>query len=205
MISLTDLEKQLAAAPLSGWEGQKQMSSPHRVSLTSEEIEAKNPRQSAVSIVLYIKENRCLFPVIVRNIYNGVHSGQVGLPGGKREKTDASFEETAKREIQEELGLEAKNLKIIKNLTPIYIPASNFQVYPYVSVYQSDEVIFSPDKKEVSRIVPVDLENFLTQIRVVWSSVPTRNREVPCFDCDGLLIWGATAMILNEFKLLFKK
>jgi len=205
MISLSDLEKQLADTPLSGWEGQKQMSPPYRVSLTPEEIEAKNPRQSAVSIVLYIKENRCHFPVIVRNIYEGVHSGQAGLPGGKREKTDASFEETAKREIQEELGLEAKKLKIIKNLTPIYIPPSNFQVHPYISVYQSEDVIFSPDEKEVNRVVPVDLENFLTQMQVVWSSIPTRKREVPCFDCDGLLIWGATAMILNEFKLLFKK
>ncbi|MDR3272190.1 MAG: CoA pyrophosphatase [Flavobacteriaceae bacterium] len=205
MINFSDLEKQLITASLSGWEGQKQMSPPYRALLTPEEIEAKNPKQSAVSIVLYIRENRFYFPVIVRNVYHGVHSGQVSLPGGKREKIDASFEETARRETQEELGLKTENLKIIRDLTPIYIPPSNFQVYPYISVYQSDEIIFSPDEKEVSRVVDVDLENFLTQTPIVWSSAPTRKTAVPCFVCGGLLIWGATAMILNEFRLLFKK
>ena len=62
----------------------------------------KNARPSSVLLLLYETEGGIHFPLMQRPIYDGVHSGQISLPGGKMELEDESLEATALRETEEE-------------------------------------------------------------------------------------------------------
>lgn len=95
---------------------------------------ALDPKLAAVNILLYPKENQWYFPLMVRSVnQHDRHSGQISLPGGKYEESDGNFETTAKRETFEELGIAMESMTIIKTLTSIYVPPSNFYVHAYVS------------------------------------------------------------------------
>ena len=72
-------------------------------------------------------------PFIQRPQYNGAHSGQISLPGGKSEPHDIDILTTALRETQEEIGIPSYEINVLGNLSPIYIPNSNFNVLPFVS------------------------------------------------------------------------
>ena len=111
-------------------------------------------KQSAVLVLLYPKEGETHFVLIERNTYEGVHSGQIGLPGGRVEPGDGSFEATALRETQEELGVNPKAVTMVRALSDVYIPPSNFLVYPFVG-YMDTTPVFNPDSREVYEVVEV--------------------------------------------------
>ena len=192
---------------LPGGEVQKELSPPYRGEFTWEEIQEKNPRKASVLIVLYKKNNQIYFPLILRSLYEGVHSGQVGLPGGKKEEFDLRGRDTALRETREELGLEESKMEVVKKLTPLYIPPSNFYVQSYVATYEEDKFKFNTDKTEVQEVFEIDLSEFLFQTEVIQkdASASRLGQTVPAFQYHDVVIWGATAMILNEFKYLLKK
>ncbi len=191
---------------LPGWKVQRELSPPYRGEFTFEEIHAKNPREASVLIVLYRRNNHFFFPVILRSEYEGTHSGQIALPGGKKEDFDQTFKDTAIRETNEELGLDKNKLEIIKNLTPLYIPPSNFYVQPYIAFYEEENLVFEADKSEVQEVFEIELHKFIFDTKIVQESNHTTKyrQKVPAFQYDNLMIWGATAMMLNEFKFLVK-
>ena len=75
-------------------------------------------------------------PLMVRNSYPGVHSGQVSFPGGKLEPEDPDLEYTALRESEEEIGVDRRHVEVIGTLSRIYIPPSNFEVRPYLCLFE---------------------------------------------------------------------
>jgi 8-oxo-dGTP pyrophosphatase MutT (NUDIX family) len=163
-----------------------------------------NPRESAVLILLYQENENWYFPLIKRQEYNGVHSKQIGLPGGKFEIGDKDLQYTSIRETKEELGVDPDHIQILGNLSEIYIPPSNFIVKPYIG-YLSKFKEFVPDKYEVNRVIKTSLENLI--------SLPIEKKEkfirdgnlkakVSSFIIDNEVVWGATAMILNEFRTI---
>ena len=91
----------------------------------------KNPKKAAVLMLFYPKKGITHLALIVRNSYPGVHSSQIGFPGGKVEESDFNLEYTALRETHEEVGVHPEKVKIIKPFSEIYIPPSNFLVYPF--------------------------------------------------------------------------
>ena len=129
-----DLIKKIQEAELLGENAHMIYSPPYRPLFSYDEILAKNPKFAAVNIVLYLKDNEWYFPLMVRSTNErDRHSGQISLPGGKREESDRTFEETAKRETSEEMGIGEHYIRIIREMSPIYIPPSNFYVRPFVS------------------------------------------------------------------------
>src|SRR4051812_11090890 len=58
-------------------------------------------RKAAVMLLIYPRNRKTNFVLILRNTYKGVHSSQVALPGGKRENEDISYQDTALRETFE--------------------------------------------------------------------------------------------------------
>ncbi|MDR2122943.1 MAG: CoA pyrophosphatase [Flavobacteriaceae bacterium] len=200
------LKNILVSKKLPGWNVQKELSPPYRGEFTLEKIRANNPIESSVLIVLYKKNGRFFFPVILRSVYEGIHSGQIGLPGGKKESFDLSCKDTALRETHEELGLEESKLEIVKNLTPLYIPPSNFYVQPYIAFYKESDFVFDTDKTEVQKVFEIELHKFLFETEVMQKPHPAivNKSEVPAFQYNDIMIWGATAMMLNEFKFLLK-
>jgi 8-oxo-dGTP pyrophosphatase MutT (NUDIX family) len=200
---LSKLEKVLAGN-LPGNRAHQQMISYARPS--AEVIRSINvtPKESAVLILLYKKNNRLHFPLILRPEYDGVHSRQVGLPGGQKESEDLNLNATAVRETFEEIGAVEKNIKIIGSLTEIYIPPSNFLVKPVVGIYEPYKT-FIPDESEVSQILTSSLHE-LIDLKIEKKDIYIRKDKtkttVSCFTIEDKIVWGATAMILYEFRAL---
>ena len=175
--------------------------------LNATEIEKKNPKNAAVMMLFYPKNGRTHLVLIVRNSYEGVHSAQIAFPGGKYEIEDLTFEKTALRETHEEIGIHPENIEIIMPFTQIYIPPSNFMVYPFLGI-SKEELIFSPDVNEVAKIIELPLSVFLDDAIIINTTMTTsyaKNIDIPAFKIEEHIVWGATAMMLSELKEVFKK
>lgn len=166
-----------------------------------------SPKLASVMILIYPKNSKAHFALIVRAAYDGAHSSQVAFPGGKVENSDADYWQTALRETEEEVGVKASDIAFLKEMTALYVPPSNFMVYPFIG-FAHTEVQFIPDPKEVADIIEVDLLEFLSnnnaKKKVISSSYMT-DIEVDGFEINNFFVWGATAMMMQEFKDLFNK
>lgn len=184
------------------------MSPPFRAQLIEKQKERiKGAKQAGVMALFYPDANEnTKLALILRNTYKGVHSAQIGFPGGKFETVDTSLKATALRETFEEIGVPIQQIDVIKQLTELYIPPSNFYVQPYIGVIRQTPH-FVKQETEVSEIVEVLLSDFLDDKAVTAHEVQTSHNaivEVPAFELNGHIVWGATAMILSEIKDLFK-
>jgi 8-oxo-dGTP pyrophosphatase MutT (NUDIX family) len=164
------------------------------------------PSDAAVLILLYQKNNEWYIPFIKRAEDNHAHSGQIALPGGRYEKTDADFSETALRETEEEIGISRELILPVGQLTRLYIPPSNYNVYPFIGEYTGGEIEFTPDKKEVDYVIEVPVKELTNPTAITSREFNVRELRfsTPCFNIQGNIIWGATAMIINEFLSLMK-
>ena len=174
--------------------------------LKEENYQENNPRQAAVLMLFYPKNKQTHLALIVRNTYPGVHSSQIGFPGGKVEESDFNLEETALRETHEEVGINREKVEIIKSFSQIYIPPSNFLVAPFMGISQQ-ELTFVPDLHEVKRVLEFPVEDFLSKKSITKVKMTTSyatDIEVPAFMVDKYVVWGATAMMMSELKETIK-
>lgn len=170
-------------------------------------LESKKPKIAAVMMLLYPKNNITHLVLIVRNSYKGVHSAQIAFPGGKFETSDENYKNTALRETHEEIGIHPDGIEVIRAFTHLYIPPSNFMVYPFMGV-SKNEIIFTPDVTEVAEIIELPLSVFLSDEIIVSTNITTsyaNNISIPAFKIKGHIVWGATAMMLSELKDVLKK
>lgn len=192
----------LAEAKLPATAAHIKMAPIERIESLNSTFENKNPKKAAVMMLLYPKKGITHLVLIVRNSYEGVHSGQIAFPGGKYENEDINFSATALRETHEEVGIHPEKMKIIKPFTPMYIPPSNFMVHPFFGIC-TEEVCFVPDRNEVARIIELPLSVFLNDEIIINAKLATsyaNDINVPAFEIEGQVVWGATAMMLSELK-----
>ena len=167
-----------------------------------------NPKRAGVMALFYPdyqEETRLL--LILRKAYEGVHSNQIGFPGGKVEESDKDLKETALRETHEEVGVQPDEIEVIKELSEIYIPPSNFMVQPYLGIYPRPKP-FLIQESEVEALVEVYLRDFLddsNHIEEILSTSYAKNIHVPAYKLNGYTVWGATAMMMSEIKELLKQ
>ncbi|WP_338218843.1 NUDIX hydrolase [Algoriphagus sp. oki45] len=165
-----------------------------------------NHRKSGVLLLFYPVDGLAYFPLIKRPQYLGVHSGQVALPGGKMDPEDLDVIQTALREAEEEIGVDRRSIEVIGKMSELYIPASNFLVSPIVGLI-SAQPDFIPEEKEVDRIISSSVSGFLDRsirkqtLLELGSGI---RLDTPYFDIDGEIVWGATAMILNELSRILE-
>ena len=200
---LDDLKKQ----DLGGLEAQFKLSPELRVAYNQQKIASKNPKKAAVLALFYPSEstNEVLLLLTQRASYKGTHSSQISFPGGKVEKNDNSLAQTAIRETFEEVGIRKNEIRIIREMTPVYIPPSNFLATPYMGF-----TLARPSFKtnhEVAEIIEVNLKELLLEKNITTVAMTTsymNKTKVPAFSIQNKIIWGATAMMLSEIKDLLK-
>ena len=176
---------------------------------TSEGLQkAESLRQSAVGVILYPQESTINSVLIQRPDYEGTHSNQVSFPGGKMDDTDEDLEYTARRECFEEVDLPLGLGTRIGELTNVYIPVSNFVVQPYV--FFVDELPqLTPDTREVQSIISFDVFKLVEEETLKTTDIRFKQgfirKNVPYYDINGHVVWGATAMMLSELKAILKQ
>lgn len=196
----------LKKADLGGLDAHFRLAPEIRLRYNSEKITARNPKKAAVLALFYPNyKNETCFLLTQRASYNGTHSAQISFPGGKIEVSDKNLEETALRETFEEVGIDKKEVVVLREITDVYIPPSNFLATPFIG-YSNKKPILSINH-EVDHTFDVLVENLLDDTNISSINITTsyaKNIDVPCFKLNNYIVWGATAMILNEIKELLK-
>ncbi|MDT0689055.1 CoA pyrophosphatase [Salegentibacter sp. F188] len=176
--------------------------------LANVDIEKKKPNEAGVLALFYPDESsKTKLVLILRKTYKGVHSNQVGFPGGRVEEEDRDLSETALRETEEEVGVQRTLITVLKKLTKLYIPPSNFWVHPYIGIMDTTPILIAQES-EVEDILEVDLDDFLDEknmVKQVLSTSYAKEIEVPAFSLNGHIVWGATGMMLSEIKEMLVK
>jgi 8-oxo-dGTP pyrophosphatase MutT (NUDIX family) len=165
-----------------------------------------NPRPGGVLILLYEDGGSIKFPLIKRPDYPGAHGGQISLPGGKTELGESATE-TALREAEEEIGIKRADVEILGQLSNFMVIPSNFLVTPVVATMMVKPV-FHPDAYEVEQVIEGDIYDLIQDNAVQQKEILVSGRYTmlaPHFEIQGHIVWGATAMMLNELRTIIRE
>jgi len=191
---------------LPGIDAQLLMAPVHRINDIRSGLQSNDSVKSSVLILLYPEEESIKTVVMLRPSYDGFHSGQISLPGGKWEISDKDMATTALRETYEEIGVPPSKIRLVGQLSPLYIPPSNYIVFPYIG-FSDIKPDFHKDPTEVQELIEIDIAALLNKenrnTRKI-TFIDGASVNVPCYTCGGMIIWGATAMILSEFLALLE-
>jgi 8-oxo-dGTP pyrophosphatase MutT (NUDIX family) len=163
------------------------------------------PKPGSVLILLYEENGKIKFPLTKRPDYLGAHGGQISLPGGKAEQGE-DYTQTALREAEEEIGVPGSQLIVIGRLSDFFVIPSNFMIVPVVA-YSLTVPVFIPQESEVERIVYGSLDDVLRDDAVQTREILAAKiypMRAPHFLIEGEIVWGATAMMLNELRLVVR-
>ncbi len=130
------------------------------------------------------------------------HSGQMSFPGGRRDPDDPDFWHTALRETREELGIDTDGIQQLGALTPLYIPPSHYDVYPWVGFLPALPAL-APNPHEVAEVYLAPLAALLADDCKCTAQLTLPNgqtRAVPAYRLCGQEVWGATAIMLSELE-----
>ncbi len=195
--------------PLPGEDSQLLMAPSIRSKMSAYDFEKLNPKISAVLALIYPNEK--LEPTMVltlRQSYKGVHSAQISFAGGKKDDSDENLKATALRETKEEIGIDGQHINVLTELSNLYIPPSNFLVYPFLA-YCNETPNFIIDKSEVAEIIEFNafhITNESIKNKMIIEKHPSgSNVMAPYYLINNHKVWGATAIILSELEAIFKK
>ena len=169
----------------------------------SKDLTIKNNAIKAAVVVIIYKNTigESVLYLIERNTYNGHHSGQIALPGGKMDVVDANLSETALREVQEEIGV-VLELDQLFPLTPQWIHVSNHWVQPFYTIVY-EKPVFTLYKREINCIFEIPISLFRDSQILTFHELIILGQKVfsPKFHSVGKEIWGATAIIIYQLLL----
>lgn len=189
---------------LPGVDAQLRLAPTYRMNADMARIDGKPCRDAGVLVLLYPEEQNLNLILTVRPDHMTVHAGQISFPGGRVERGETHLD-AALREAEEEIGLDRRAVDVLGELTPLYIPPSNFCVHPFVG-FCADLPPLRPTDDEVHAILHVtlpELFNGKSLRREVWN-LRGEQVEVPFFRYTSYKIWGATAMMLSELQVVME-
>ena len=188
---------------LPGLAEQLTMAPPFRKKLIKQPID--NTKRAAVVCLFHEGiDFETFFYIIRRSTYPGVHSNQIGFPGGQIDSTDNSPWDAAKRELEEEIGISVKSVTLIKEMTSLFIPPSRFLVDCFLG-YTTGKNDLMIDANEVQEVLPVSVHELLNANSGFSNLVGSNGDEVPIYTLSDSIVWGATAMMLAEIKSILSQ
>lgn len=201
--ALIERTRQRLRGPLPGHDDFRELSGYQRPDIEAVKRQVPGPKESGVLILLYPDAGELHTMLMLRPAYDGVHSGQVGFPGGHREPDDLDITATALREFTEETGAPCDGFDVLGALTPVYIPPSRALVTPVIA-YTDRLTGLAPDPREVAALIPTTIahlsrEDILKRTKV-FVSMLQREIEAPFWDVHGHVVWGATALMIAELR-----
>ena len=161
-----------------------------------------NATKAAVVVIIYKNtKGQSVLYLIERNTYDGHHSGQMALPGGKMDDVDANLIDTALREVKEEIGVILESDQLFP-LSPQWIHVSNHWVQPFYIILH-EKPIFTLNKREINCIFEIPISLFQDSNILAFHELKILGKNVisPKYLYDGKEIWGATAIILYQLFL----
>lgn len=164
------------------------------------------PRPGSVLILLYQDGDQIKFPLTKRPEYVGAHSGQISLPGGKAEPGE-NYLQTALREGEEEIGIHSADLTVIGRLSDFFVIPSNYLIAPVVACAPAKPK-FVPQESEVVRILEGSLEDLVRDDAIQTKEILAAKKYpmlAPHFLIENEIVWGATAMMLNELRVVVRE
>jgi len=162
-------------------------------------LEGKLP--GAVCLPLREHEGQVRLWAIKRPIGSRHHSGEIAFPGGKPDPEDSSLVDTALRELEEELGLDRSQVRVLGRLAPVPTATSHFYLHPFV-VEVAPGARARPSAAEVAALIDLSLADFY-EGRLPYSAVDVGSYTSPIFDFPQGQMYGATAHILEELLELY--
>lgn len=174
-------------------------------------LQNRNPRKAGVAVVYSPDEELGRLIFIQRSsVDKDVHSGQISFPGGKFDPAlDSDLFECAVRELKEEIGIGLSWENFLGPLSQLFIPVSNFIVFPYVLNLKSRLKVTEIDRREVKEVFEVPISHLLNENNIskreMMTGAGVKMKDVPCYIFKEKIIWGATAMITSEFLKIFKE
>ena len=166
------------------------------------------PARAAATLLLVYPgpDGELTTPLTVRHADLRDHAGEISLPGGAMDPTDASLEATALREAWEEIGVEPSVISIIGVLDEVWIPVSNFELRPFVGT-ATGRPSFTPHTDEVTEIVELPVRYLLADDAVSEELIegPGWQLRAAVYRYAGHRIWGATARTLAMFAAVLRE
>ena len=201
---LLDLISSKLKEPLPGKSAHLKLA-PYRKSTFDLDLDQMQPKLASTLILLYQSDQKIKFALTQRPDYSGTHGGQISFPGGKNEVGE-SLKETALRETFEEIGIPKDKIQVIGELSQVYVPPSNFLISPFIA-FMDEKPIFVPEKNEVKQILEININELLKEDVIQEKDIivgkKTENAmkiKVPYLDLHNHTVWGATGVILSEFR-----
>ena len=131
-------------------------------------------------------------------------SGQIAFPGGRREATDGTLEDTAVRETREEVGLDLRHdgaiVGALDELRPRTVVLPPVIVRPFVATAHAEARVASVG--EVAGFFWAPLDAILDPAAAVEREIVARGTAAvrPAIVCQGHVIWGMTERIIRQFE-----
>ncbi|GAC1407044.1 MAG: CoA pyrophosphatase [Burkholderiaceae bacterium] len=160
---------------------------------------------ASVLVPIVLREEGVTLLLTQRTAHLTDHGGQISLPGGRAEASDASPIDTALREAEEEIGLDRRHVEVLGTL-PDYRTGTGYVVTPVVGlVHPPFSLRAHPG--EVEEIFEVPLQFLMDggnhQRRIAEFPNRMGRRSFYAMPYERFFIWGATAgMLRNLFHFL---
>ncbi len=184
------------------------------------------PLKKFAVLVLLTEKDGELHYVLTKRAANVRQPGDICFPGGHQEEGE-TFEDTALRETEEELGIPAASIRILGK-TDFMLTAYGGIIQPYIGfVSYKHYCVLTYQKEEVAEVFTIPLRVFLSQEPEVhdmyWKAdmnVPFpyeriengkeykfRQNRIPqlFYTYENRTIWGLTAQIISHITQMLSQ